>query len=186
MPPEQVTYTFDPRTWALVIASLSLALNLFNLLLTRRVRISSERRDKEIREANVMREQFCENFQRPIYLILNEMDMIGERLNNISAAGQISANVDIGEINKDFAELYLKLQINLRKVSASQFANGTQWAAITPPHFDAAADKFNAAYNPNLGDDVKCAALKSSAQHIGTLCAAVRKQLEDEITSHLK
>ncbi|MBR2656634.1 MAG: hypothetical protein IKD58_09125 [Loktanella sp.] len=186
MPPEQVTNTFDPRIWALVIASLSLAFNFLNLWLTRRVRISSERRDKEIREANLMREQFCENFQRPIYLILDELDMIGERLNSISAAGKISENGEIGEINKNFAELHLKLKINLRKVSDSQFANGTQWEAITLPHFDVAADKFNAAYNPNLGDDLKCAALKTSAQHIGTMCAAVRKKLEDEISSLLK
>ncbi|MEP4926249.1 MAG: hypothetical protein ABJT31_00605 [Hyphomicrobiales bacterium] len=186
MPPEQVTSTFDLRTWALVIAALSLAFNLFNLWLTHTVRISSERRDKEIREANLMREQFCENFQRPIYLILDDLEMIAERLNSISAAGQISENSDISEMNKKFSELHLKLQINLRKVSESQFANGTQWEAITPPHFDVAADKFNAAYNPNLGDDVKCAALKTSAQHIGTMCANVRKQLEDEISSRLK
>ncbi|MDF3414763.1 hypothetical protein HKX34_09925 [Sulfitobacter sp. KE5] len=169
-----------------MIALLSLALNLFNLWLTRNVRIESERRDKEIREANLMREQFCDNFQRPIYLILDELEMIGERLNSISAAGQISENADIGGLNREFCELHLKLQINLRKVSDSQFANGTQWEAITPHHFDVAADKFNAAYNPNLGDDVKCAALETSAQHIGTLCAKVRKQLEDEILSRLK
>ncbi|WP_299144125.1 hypothetical protein [uncultured Tateyamaria sp.] len=186
MPPEQVASTFDPRTWALVIASLSLAINFFNLWLTQLVRIASERRDKEIREANLMREQFCENFQRPIYVILDELEMQGERLKSISAAGKISDEDEIGKMNRDFAELHLKLQINLRKVSESQFANGTQWEAITLPDFDAAADKYNALYNPNLVDDVKCSALNSTAQHIGALCAKVRKQLEDEISNRLK
>lgn len=183
MSPEQSAQGFDPRTWALVVAACSFLLGLLNFLWTNKVRTDSEARDKSIREATVQREQFSEYLQRPINRILDDLEMVAERITAIVSAGRIAKIDDIEALNLEFAQLHSRLRRNLKKAAESQFANGSDWETLTSNAFDAAADKLNAAYNPTLSDSVKCSSLKEVSDHISEMSRLVRQRLEIEIAN---
>lgn len=185
MAPEQSAHSFDPRTWALIVACCSFILGMVNFWWTNRVRKDSEKRDKDIRDATVQREQFCEYLQRPISRVLDDLEAVGERLTTIASAGHIENEDDIIAINRDFTALHSRLRRNLRKADDSQFANGSDWDGLTSNAFDAAAEKLNAAYNPTLSNTTKCSSLNEVAAHIGEICAIVRGRLEAEISNQL-
>lgn len=185
MPAESSTGTFDPRTWALVVASFSLLFSLFNFFWTNKIRKDSEERDKNIREATVQREQFCEHLQRPINRVLEDLEALSERFAAIASSGRISSVDDVAEVNTEFAASHSRLRMRLRKADQSQFANGSDWDSLTLEEFETAAGKLNAAYNTTLSDAEKCASLKDVAEHIDQMCSTVRGRLEEEISIRL-
>ena len=104
MSAEESTQSFDPRTWAMFIAGFSFILSAFNIWWTNKVRKDAENRDRDIREAAVKREQFCEFLQRPINRVLDELENVAEKLAAIASAGSIDSTDEVASINKEFTE----------------------------------------------------------------------------------
>ena len=168
---------------AMFIAGFSFILSAFNIWWTNKVRKDAENRDRDIREAAVKREQFCEFLQRPINRVLDELENVAEKLAAIASAGSIDSTDEVASINKEFTELHSRLRRELRKADDSQFANGSNWDDLTSSVFDIAADKLNAAYNPNISEQEKCSSISKASESIGAICSKVRGRLENEISN---